>query len=433
MKLIVVGGGITGLTIAYEAAKRGHQVRVFEKDALLGGLAGSFRVGDKWLEKFYHHIFKSDTAVVGLINELGLDERLVWRTSPMGFFHAGSIHRFGTPWDLLRFSPLSMIDRFKLGLAVLRFQRMTDWESLDSVTCEEWFSRHVSPNTYRVVWEPLLRLKFGRVYDQIPAAWIWGRIHPRARSRSRGGTKEELGYLMGGFQVLIEGMRREVEDKGGEVKENMPVETVLQHNGMAAGVVARGERFDADAVIVTTAVPPFLAMAPGLPGGYRESLERIGYQSAICLVLECTRSLSPIYWLNISDSEMTCGGVIEHTNFIPAGEYGGRHILYVFNYVNESHEYLSMNADDYYSAHEASLRRINPEFSRTWITRKHCFRARYATVVYTRGYRELMPGFVTPVPRLHMANTSQIYPYDRNMNNCIALGLRAAKTIFQDR
>jgi protoporphyrinogen oxidase len=140
MRAAIIGGGVTGLSIAYELAKKGHRPTVFERDARIGGLAGSFRVGDTWLEKFYHHIFKSDTAVLGWIDELGLRDRLIWRTSPMGFFHRGRIHRFGTPLELLRFSPLSLVERIKLGFAVLHFQRMEDWSELDTVTCKQWYS-----------------------------------------------------------------------------------------------------------------------------------------------------------------------------------------------------------------------------------------------------------------------------------------------------
>ncbi|HOE27836.1 MAG TPA: FAD-dependent oxidoreductase, partial [bacterium] len=214
MKAVVIGGGITGLSAAYALAKRGDEVTLLEREGRAGGLAGSFRVGGVWLERFYHHIFKTDTAILGLIDELGLSKRLLWRPSSIGFFHRGAVHPFTTPWDLLRFSPLRFADRVRLGLAVRRFQRMEEWEELDGVTCADWFSAQVSPAAYRTVWEPLLRLKFGDAAGRIPASWIWGRIHPRARSRSRGGMREELGYLDGGFELMLERLKEALARRG---------------------------------------------------------------------------------------------------------------------------------------------------------------------------------------------------------------------------
>lgn len=424
MKAVVIGGGITGLSVAHALARKGHTVTVLEREARAGGLAGSFRIGDSWLEQFYHHIFKTDTAILSWIEELGLSDRLIWRPSSIGFFRGGRVHPFTTPWDLLRFSPLRLADRVKLGLAVMRFQRMKDWEALDAVTCEDWFSTHVSPATYRTVWEPLLRLKFGDECGRIPAAWIWGRIHPRARSRSRGGMREELGYLEGGFELMMEKMKEAITARGGRVMEGTAAEYVIQVQNRARGVVAGGQELFCDAVISTVPIPAFLEIAPPLPPEYHDRLSRIRYQAAVCLALECAERVSPVYWLNISDPSITFGGLIEHTNFVSPSHYGGNRIVYVFNYIREDNPLFRMSADEYYAYHEPSLKRVNPSFRREWVRGMHLSRARHATVVYTLGYRELMPPFATPVKGLYMVNTSRIYPYDRNMNNCAALGDR---------
>ena len=429
MRAAIIGGGITGLSVGYELAKKGYRVTIFEKEARIGGLAGSFRVGDVWLEHFYHHIFKTDTAILGWIDELGLSGRLIWRPSSIGFFHKGAIHRFGTPFELLRFSPLSFKDRVKLGLAVLNLQRMKNWEELDSITCRDWFSEHVSRASYEIVWEPLLRLKFGDAHDRIPASWIWGRIHPRARSRSRGGMREELGYLEGGFELMLEKLREEIASLGGEVVEGAPVEYIIQERNTAKGVIVGGHELFSDLVVSTIAIPALLGIVPPLPDDYHARLEGIRYQAVVCLVMECEESISPVYWLNISDPAVTFGGLIEHTHFIAPGQYGGRKIMYIFNYVSEDDPYFRMGAEEYFAAHQASLSLINPRFRREWVKEMHLFRASHATVVYTLGYRAKMPPFASPLSRLYLVNTSQIYPYDRNMNNCAALGQQFVQTL----
>ncbi len=68
MKIAILGAGFTGLTAAYQLVKKGHEVTVFEKDALPGGLAVGYQEKAwEWsLEKHYHHWFTNDTHVLDL-------------------------------------------------------------------------------------------------------------------------------------------------------------------------------------------------------------------------------------------------------------------------------------------------------------------------------------------------------------------------------
>ena len=75
-RVAIVGGGLTGLSAAYELTKSSFEVELFEAESELGGLAGSFSVADTRLEKFYHHWFTSDHDIISLINELGLSKKV---------------------------------------------------------------------------------------------------------------------------------------------------------------------------------------------------------------------------------------------------------------------------------------------------------------------------------------------------------------------
>ncbi len=56
-----------------------------------------------------------DTLMSGLIGDVGLGEKLAWVPTKVGFFAQGRIWNFGTPMDLLRFGPISLIERVRLG------------------------------------------------------------------------------------------------------------------------------------------------------------------------------------------------------------------------------------------------------------------------------------------------------------------------------
>ena len=151
MRIGIVGGGIAGLTAAYRLAKAGRQVFVFEADEKLGGLARSFDFAGTQLDVFYRHIFKSDTDIIRLIDELKLTDELIWAESKMGFYTEGRTYNFTTPVDLLLFSPLPFFDRIKLGLISLFLRDVKDWKKFEKITAKEWIIKNFGKNIYEVV------------------------------------------------------------------------------------------------------------------------------------------------------------------------------------------------------------------------------------------------------------------------------------------
>jgi protoporphyrinogen oxidase len=145
-----------------------------------------------------------------------------------------------------------------------------------------------------------------------------------------------------------------------------------------------------------------------------------------------SHSLTPFYWLNIADPEMPFGGLIEHTNYIPRDRYGGRHILYISNYLFPDHPLYRATKDDVLRAYLPALKRVNPAFDRSWILASHHVRADYAQPVVTAGYREQIPAMRSSVPGLYLCCMAQIYPEDRGMNYAIAYGDRVARLVMDD-
>ena len=137
MRVGIIGAGAAGLAAAHELGKAGHQTVVYEGAPFLGGQASTFDVGGGRLERGYHHLFTSDTDIVDLIHELGLGHKMAWIESKVGIFYGGRIYDFVTPMDLLKFTPLSLIDRVRLGLVTLNLRRYKDWRKLEPYVASE--------------------------------------------------------------------------------------------------------------------------------------------------------------------------------------------------------------------------------------------------------------------------------------------------------
>ena len=444
MKIGVIGGGIAGLTAAYELAKKGHGVAVFEKEAELGGQATTFPIEGTRLERFYHHLFTSDRHILQLINELGLSPRMRWIDSQVGLFHGGKVYDFVTPLDLLRFTPLSLPNRLWAGLISVYLQRQTDWQKYESITAKEWLERYAGRSVYNAIWEPLLRSKFGDSYDEVSMTWFWGKMRLRFGSRPKGMQKEQLGYMEGSFQLLIAELEKRIKELGGEVYTNAPVERVVVAGGKAIGLQFQvpGSRFQVpgerptrnpkpetrnfDLIIATVPSFAFTEIVPELPSDYIGKLRHVKYQSALCLVLKMKRPLSHIYWMNISDPSIPFVAAIEHTNYMPPEVYSGKHVLYLSNYLSLDSPLFSLSRDELLQEYLPHVQRINPGFDLDWVEESWLFRDDAGQPIVTCNYSQQVPDHQTPIKGLYLANTTQIYPEDRGMNYSVYLGQKIA-------
>jgi len=427
----VVGGGIAGLTAAYRLARAGHRVTLWEQKAL-GGQAVAFPVAGSYLEHFYHHLFQSDREIVALIEELGIGDRLMWLPSNVGWFANGRIYPLNGALDLLRLGSIPFVDRLRLGLVTAYLQRVKDWRRFERVTAEGWLRRALGRRAYDRTWGAQLRAKFGSYHDQVAMVWFWGKIWLRTTSRRSPLDQEKLGYIRGSFNVLIDALAGAARDAGADLRVGTGP-TALRQDG-AGGWIADVPDGDVplDAVVVTTPSPILPRLVPDLPETYRAKLGTIPYEAAVVALLQLDRPLSSIYWLNIADPDVPFTAVIEHTNFVPAVEYEGKHFVYLSKYLEPDHPYFAMPDDALMEEYVPFLRRINPDFDPSWIERRWIFRERAAQPIVTLGHAAKIPDHRTGLPGLYLANTTQIYPQDRGTNYSVRLGNRIASLVGED-
>ena len=431
--IAIIGGGVTGLVAAYRLLQRGHSVRVFEAGPQPGGLLRTFEVGGERIECFYHHLFTSDGAAIRLLDELGLLKTVTWRTTRMGIFYNDRVYPFTSPWDLMRFRPLLGIrDRIRLGLVALQLRRNQDGAGFDEISALEWLRRHSGGRAASVVWEPLLRGKFGDMADQVFMAWLWNRLRLRFSSRSLLSRREVLGYQRGSFGVWIEGITRLIGVLGGGIHTNERITSVTGNGQGLAIETEAGGRQSFDAVVATISNQAFLRIAPALGRDYGDNLRSLTYQDALCLVLSLDRPLSDFYWLNVNDRSVPFLAVIEHTKLAEPERYGGRHIVYLSNYLARDSSLLQLDADALFAHYLPHLKRINPAFEEGWVSDRRRFHAVDAQPVFTVCAGSRIAEHRTPVPGLYLANMAQIYPQDRGQNYSILLGEKVAAMLAGD-
>ena len=437
MRVGIIGGGMAGLAAAYELTKQGHFAEVFEVAPFLGGQASTFEVHGGQLERGYHHLFISDTSITELIHELGLGDKLEWLQSSVGFYHGGKVWDFASPKDLLLFKPLPLLDRIRVGLWTFILQKTKSYQRFESVTAAAWLTSHMGKKGYEVIWEPLLRGKFGDFHDKIGMTWIWNKVTLRVASRKGAGQVERLGYPMGSFGEVIAVLADRIIQQGGQLHTSSSVAKIVRTGDTTTTLdvqIGNGpsEQREYDAVIATTPSYVFAKLAPQMPDEYKEKLEGINYLSAVLMVLVMDRPFTEKYWMNIADPDMPFVALIEHTNIINKELYGGKHILYISNYPSRDSDMYKMSPDNLMDLFVPHLQKINPDFDRSWVLEYHHHKLDGAQPIVGINYGDGIPDHRTPLKGLYLANTTQIYPEDRGTNYSVRMGVKVAQMVLDD-
>ncbi len=432
LSVAVIGGGITGLTIAYRLASQGLKVTLFEKDDVLGGLASSIDVGPIKVEKYYHFICMRDIPYFDMLDELGLGDKLNWTETRMSYYAHGNMYDFSTPFDLLRFKPIGFLNRFRFGLNILYTSRIKNWQRLDGVKSKEWLLKHIGKNAYEEIWEPLMKMKFGDRADDISAAWLWGRAKRVAQSRVKGMQRERLGFVEGGTQTLIDRMEQKIIDFGGEIRLNSGVSGIATQEGEKTRVEVNGEQLQFDQVVSTLPVPLFLRLSTSLPEGLEHRLSEVEYYAVACMFLRLKQHLTDNFWLNAHDSRITFAGIIEYSNLNPLPKLEGSSIAYVPYYLPADSDFYNMTTEKHREHLIKELVLINPEFDESWIQDLIVVKDEFAQPICSVNHLDRVPPFRTGVPGLYMAEMSQIYPEDRGVSNAIDIGNKVSSLMIED-
>ena len=437
----IVGGGIAGLAAAYRLQQRGHHVQIFEATDQIGGLAAVYETPGDDIEKFYHHLSKSEETIVELAEDLGLGGRVKWRIGTNGYYVDGVAHPLNTPWEILAYPHMNLYDKFRLGMLTLGVDVRGGAPDLDAYddlaayehdTVREFVEEHTTRSVYENFVDPLLDGKYGDRKDEISAAWFLGRVRFRGeRDPLRG---EILGYFDGGFGVLLDAL---VDAVGREnITTNARVTDLTVSDGTVASLTVErdtGGAADKTTHAVDAAV---VAAMPNVLEALTGYTCEVDFQGAVCGLVTMDEPLLETYWLNVAH-DAPFGALVEHTNFVDRERYGGDHLLYVAAYVQDSEEALwQMDDDAVRETWLAEIESMFPDFDRGSVSEFRIARNPRAAPIYERGYLDLVVPYHLEgevgegVYYAGMASAAQ-YP-ERSLNGGVVAGYEVADRIAAD-
>ena len=431
-KVAIVGAGYTGLTTAYKLCQQGIDVTIYEAGDGAGGLAGGCRLLGVPVEKAYHFLYRTDRHMLRLLEELDLLEGLTYHRSSVSTYYDGKLYPMMGPLDLIKFTPLSMLNRIRAGLSVLYLQRVKNWKRLTSITAMEWLTKYAGKQVTDVIWSPLLKGKFDKYFDKITMCWLWGRIKQRVDSRDPQ-KGEVLGYIEGGFNALTDQLVSKIEQGGGRIRFNTRIDK-LRHDPDTGkvGVLVEGQKKEFDRVLLTVpckVADKMLDAYREIDPGYFQKLNSIDYLDAVILLFATDKPISNYYWHNINTPNSPFVVFLSLTSLIGTDRFNGKHVYYIGDYVPREHRYMNMSERDLVDTWFSSLKEMFPDFSTDSVLEKQLFRFKDAQHIVDVGFEDKIVDYETPCPGVYLCNFSQIFPMDRGTNYAVRDGYRMAELI----
>jgi protoporphyrinogen oxidase len=422
MKIAIFGGGIAGLTAAYYLSKKNHQVTIFEKEKILGGLASGFKTNhwDWYLERAYHHLFANDSDILNFAKEIGFDKIFFRSPETASLFSDNNnltILPLDTPFDLLKFPYLNIVDKLRAGIVIV-FLKLSPFLSIyEKQTSKEFLKKTMGENVWNVLWQQLFRGKYGDYAGIILTTFIWARIKKRTKS---------LGYIEGGFQTFIDYLVNQLKKLRVKVLTEYEIKEIKKRGDM---FIINNTLYDA---IISTLPTPILTKISQsvLPKNYLQKLSKIKYLHALTLILETDRPiLDKTYWLNISTPKIPIMGIVQHTNFIDKKNYGNKHIAYLGWYLKRGDKLMNMEKDELVKFVYPYLKKINSNCSIASLLNCYMFKAPFAQPIFDKEFVKNKPNFITPIKNFFIANLDMTYPYDRGINYAVKLGKEVSELI----
>ena len=408
------------MTLALRLAQAGQRVTLLEAAPQLGGLADAWQLGEVTWDRHYHVTLLSDSYLRRLLVELDLERDIRWTETKTGFLVDGKLHSFSNLWDFLKFPPLSLFDKFRLGATIFYASRVKDGLPLEAIPVSNWLRKLSGTRTFERIWKPLLQAKLGENHEKASAAFIWTTIQRMYAARRTGLKKEMFGYVRGGYARVLERLEAALLAAGVEIRTSFAVSGIQQTSGGFEIQAAHSDSLLLDRVVATVPAPVAARMCPGLNAEEHAKLRGVEYQGILCASVLLTQPLAKYYVTNITDPAPFTA-VIEMTTLVDPAELGGHSLVYLPKYVPQDSPLWSEPEEAIRERFVSALENIYPHFNREQILAFRLSRVKHVMPIPTLNYSARLPPQITSVPGLFLVNSAHIVNGTLNVNETIKL------------
>jgi protoporphyrinogen oxidase len=415
----IIGGGIMGMTLALRLTQKGHKVTIIESASKPGGLTGSMQMGGITWDRFYHVILMSDLHTREIIKEVGLEDDFKWVETKTGFYSGGKLYSMSNVFEFLKFPPIGLIGKFRLGLTIIAASLIKDWKRMERIPVEKWLTRWSGRNVFDKIWLPLLKAKLGNQYKETSASFIWTTIQRMYAARRSGLKKEMFGYVTGGYDKINTSFAKKLEDSGVNFILNARVTNVAGDDSGKMRVDTGSGIHLFDEVISTLSSDLSIKIAPSLSTEEIKKHEAIKYLGIVCPSVLLKAPISPYYVTNITDTWPPFTGIIEMTALVDPAELANRTLVYLPKYVEPDNDLFSKSDSELREYFLKPLFKMYPRLSEDDVIHFNVASARRVFALPSLQYSEKLPPVKTSLTGYYIINSAQIINGTLNVNETI--------------
>jgi len=424
-RVAVLGGGILGMFLALRLRQSGAEVTLIEAAPRTGGLAESDVIAGFTWDRFYHVILMSDAHTRRLLEELGIADQMRWGVTHTGFYTDGKLYSLSNNVEFLKFPPLSLLDKFRLGGTIFLASRIKDGHKLESETVEQWLTRWSGRRVVERMWLPLLKSKLGDNYKIASASFIWAIIARMYAARRSGLKREMFGYVDGGYDLVLQKLQAKLDDLGVRTLRGASVRAVRDEGSRVAVTVVQAggsSELEFDKTVLTLPTGAIADLCTQLAPAEKTRLREVVYQGIVCASVLLRRPLSTFYVTNITDRWVPFTGVIEMTTLVDKQKFGGNSLVYLPCYLPQNDTYWQKTDAEVQEDFVSALERMYPSFTRQDVLAFKVARARQVLAVSTLGYTDkLLPPVKTSLANVFVLNSAQIANGTLNVNETLGV------------
>lgn len=418
-KIIILGGGLSGLAAADKLLNKNFDVLILEKAPFLGGLASSFIEEGEQIPRFNHHIVKSNKITLEYLKRYNLMGNNTWKKIKMAIGINGKLHNINTPIGLLNFNYLSFIGRIRLGLFGLYLIFLLNPKKiLDNMDAETWLLKYAGKEVTNKIWYQLYaRNKFNIELSQISAKQFANRLFEKE-------GYDDFTFPKKGIQGMIDGLEKDVKNKNGKIITK--ADTLLldiKNKKIKYRVNKKIIEENFDIIINTIPVPELLKFTKNLPEDYIEKIKKLRYVPVVGLCFGTEEFLDKKhYWINLIQERIHV--LYQHSILID--KYKSK-VTWCIRY-GGSEEDIILNDEKIKEIYIKVLKKYFPNMKMRWC---QVFREKYAEPIYDKNYLNYAPTYETPISHLFNSGIQVTFPKIRNMNVAIESGIKVANIVME--
>ncbi|MGH3824477.1 MAG: hydroxysqualene dehydroxylase HpnE [Pseudonocardiaceae bacterium] len=437
-RVVVIGGGLAGITAALRCADAGHHVTLFESRLQLGGLTHSFSRGELRVDNGQHVFLRCCTSYRALLDRLGVADRVELQPrlaipirvpgtqAPVWLRRSALPAPLHLAASLLRYRPLSMLERMRFALAAVALRRVDPTRpATDEQNFGSWLRRHgQSDRTIAALWELVgvatLNSRADDASLSLAATVFQEGLLTDAAAADIGWSRVPLRELHGDPASAC------LHEAGAQVRTGVTVRGIEACEGSEGSwqVITDGARASADHVIL--AVPPAAAeqllptgAVPLRPGWS----QRLGSSPIVNVHVVLDRSVLDEPFIAGVDTPVQW--VFDRT--VHSGLASGQYLA------------VSLSAaDDYVDTPTAALREqflpelaaLLPRMRDAQVRDFFVTRERHATFRPAPGTAALRPPAVTASPGVFLAGAWTATGWPATMEGAVRSGVTAATALL---